>query len=316
MRSDSSPSTQSDNMTWLLWIMASVAILVCLCMIGVLVMIFQSSQLLSSREISPTNASCIALPLDPAIGSAWERPSDGMVMVYVPEGEFTMGSDGFFISGSIYINNIPKHPVYLNAYWIDQTEVTNGMYALCVSDGVCDTPRFVSSYTRDYYFVTIVDSGYPNYPVIWVSWNDASDYCQWAGARLPTEAEWEKAARGLDGRYYPWGNTAPACTLLNYWGKDDGCVGDTSPVGSYPEGASPYGALDLAGNVWEWVADWFGEYPDSLVRNPTGPSSGGLRVIRGGSWDNFDDLQHSSYRGTSVPSTREYYIGFRCVLSP
>jgi len=202
---------------------------------------------------------------------------DGMIQVYVPAGEFLMGSaDSDSLASS---DEKPQHTVYLDAFWIDKTEVTNAMYALCVTAEACQPPGDTRSYTRDNYYG---NSQYADYPVINVSWNDAQAYCQWAGRQLPTEAEWEKAARGINGRIYPWGNATPDSNLLNFNEQ----VGDTTKVGSYPNGASPYGALDMAGNVWEWVNDWYHEtyYSSSPAENPPGPSSGNYRVLRGGSW--------------------------------
>ena len=237
----------------------------------------------------------------PGIGSTLERPADGMVMVYVPGGEFSMGST----TGSS--NEQPVHKVYLDAYWMDQTEVTNGMYALCVQAGSCQPPHDSSSAMQTSYFGT---TQYVDYPVIYVSWNDARAYCAWADARLPTEAEWEKAARGTDARTYPWGNTAPNTDLLNF----DRNIGDTTKVGNYPATVSPYGALDMAGNVDEWVADWFDEtyYSSSPSSNPTGPASGEYRVYRGGSWHDPEYFARSAYRGGDPSDYFNIVIGFRC----
>jgi eukaryotic-like serine/threonine-protein kinase len=250
-----------------------------------------------STTFTPTFTLTPMLPT----GSTWMRPADGMLMVYVPAGEFSMGSPEGTGSGGEH----PQHKVSLDAFWIDRTDVTNAMYAKCVQAGNCRLPDDTSRY--DY-------PRYSNHPVVYVNWNQADAYCRWVGARLPTEAEWEKAARGTDGRTYPWGNDAPGCSLANYWGKDTGCVGDTSEVGSYPSGASPYGALDMAGDVWQWVADWYdhGYYSKSPVHNPTGPSSGDARVLKGGSWDYLVYFIRSAYRFFGNPESGDDIIGFRC----
>jgi len=185
------------------------------------------------------------------IGSTKIFEIDGMEMVFVPAGDFEMGCDPEFIEGWFcYSDQIPLHTVYLDAFWIDKYEVTNRQYALCVADRLCTGPTNYSSNTRSDYFN---NPNYSNYPVINVSWEDANNYCNWAGKRLPTEAEWEKAARGEDGRVFPWGTVNINNTLLNF----NQSIGDTTEVGDYPNGASPYGVLDMAGNVWEWVADWY-----------------------------------------------------------
>jgi formylglycine-generating enzyme required for sulfatase activity len=227
---------------------------------------------------------------------------DGATLVYVPEGEFIMGSN----FGS---DEQPTHTVYLDAFWIDQTEVTNAMYAKCMSAGACQPPLGNSSSTRSSYYG---NSEFNDYPVIYVDWNQAKTYCAWAGRRLPTEAEWEKAARGTDGNIYPWGNDAPNNNLLNY----NSAVGDTTEVGKYPGGKSPYGAYDMAGNVWEWVNDWYREnyYQSSPVSNPLGPESGQYHVVRGSSWyDNYG--VRSAFRG-QFDSMYGNILGFRCAVSP
>ena len=163
----------------------------------------------------------------------------------------------------------PVHTVTLDAFWIDKTEVTNAMYALCVKAGNCPALAQRSSEMNQIYFG---NPQFDNYPVINVSWDNANAYCKWANRQLPTEAQWEKAARGSDGRTYPWGNTAPDQNRLNF----GNFVGDTTEVGKYPTGASIYGATDLVGNVWEWVADWYdgSYYGKSPPQNPTGPATG------------------------------------------
>ena len=256
-----------------------------------------------TQALLPTETPLVGL------GSTLTRREDQMVMVYVPQGEFSMGSnDGL-------PDEQPVHTVYLDAYWIDQTEVTNGMYALCVQAGACQPPGDSSSSTHASYYG---DPQYAEYPVIYVSWNDAQIYCSWAEARLPTEAEWEKAARGESGSTYPWGNTFPDCSQANFWISSDGaCVGDTSAAGSFPAGASPYGALDMAGNVLEWVADWFGAtyYASSPLSNPTGPASGDQRVLRGGACFTDETVMRSTHRMDFNPGKQYNYVGFRCALA-
>ena len=254
-------------------------------------------------------------------------PRDGMTMIYVPKGEFVMGANS--TDKLAFESDIPKHTIWLDAYWIDRTEVSNDQYAKCVSSGICKTPLKNESYTRSIYFG---NSLYGNYPIIYVSWNDAKTYCEWAGRRLPTEAEWEKAARGTDERAYPWGNDNVAGSLLNFadkiltnfeWSEkniDDGFV-DTAPVDSYPKGASPYGVLNMAGNVAEWVADWFDReyYKHSPATNPSGPFflffplNG--RVYRGGSWDSDKISTRVSARSWYSPGTQSDDIGIRCAAS-
>jgi len=219
-------------------------------------------------------------------------------MVYVPAGEFTMGSD------EGYSDEQPVHSVYLDAFYSDKTEVTNAQYRKCVEAGACEEPGWPGCWDDS-------DFNAPDQPVVCVTWYQAQDYCEWAGARLPTEAEWEKAARGTDGRTYPWGDEwhddyANWCCEKEY--------GYAAPVGSFPAGASPYGALDMMGNVWEWVADWYWKnyYSQSPGRNPPGPDSGEKRVLHGGSWGNDPSFVRSANRYGNAPDYRNNFVGFRC----
>ncbi|MBI4671260.1 MAG: SUMF1/EgtB/PvdO family nonheme iron enzyme [Chloroflexi bacterium] len=239
----------------------------------------------------------------PRVGE--ERVIGGAPMMFVPAGEFLMGSSDADKDASD--DEKPQHRVFLDAYWMDKFEVTNAQYKKCVDAGKCQPPNPTRSYTRKSYYG---NAQYDDYPVIYVSWTDAKTFCESAGKRLPTEAEWEKAARGTDARIYPWGNTFDK-NLLN---SADGGKGDTTSVGNYPQGASPYGVMDMAGNVWEWVADWYDAsyYQNSPQSNPQGPSSGESRVLRGGSF--YSDAVHvrAADRDRFI-LTRSDVIGFRCV---
>jgi eukaryotic-like serine/threonine-protein kinase len=229
--------------------------------------------------------------------------ADGMTLVYVPAGPFEMGSvDG-------YSDERPVHTVDLPAFWIDRTEMTNARYARCVEAGVCARPRRKSSNVIDLYYGS---KRHEDWPVIFISWQDAVDYCAWVGRRLPTEAEWEKASRGTDGRTYPWGSTPPDDTLLNF----DHRLADVTATASYPAGASPYGALDLAGNVAEWVADWYAEdyYSLSPAFDPPGPETGTYRVTRGSSWKGNAIGVRSSHRYIDDPAQPTFDLGFRCAV--
>jgi len=268
--------------------------------------------LLSTQSISPTME-----VFQPAT-------RDGADLVFVPAGNFLMGSDPdepYFWGAEA-----PKHTVYLDAFWIYQTEVTNRMYHDCVDDGECSAPKENSSHTHEEYFTS---PGFVGYPVIHVTHADALAYCEWAGGRLPTEAEWEKAARGENGLLFPWGGDELGNDLANFC--DEGCPGhslqftevgfndgyrDVAPVGSYPAGASPFDALDMAGNVLEWVADWYSVeyYGLSPQENPTGPESGTRHIIRGGSWWSLRDGLRPAARASKSLDYSSDMVGFRCVM--
>jgi formylglycine-generating enzyme required for sulfatase activity len=233
----------------------------------------------------------------------------GITMHLVPAGEFTMGSDS---DGS---SDNPAHRAYLDAFYMDKYEVTNAHYADCVTADACDPPHFAKSDFRSSYYG---NPQYDNFPVIYVDWYMARTYCEaWRGARLPTEAEWEKAARGTDGRSYPWGEGIN-CEEANYDGDPDFaayCVGESSEVGRYESGKSPYGLYDMAGNVFEWVSSLPNAYPYDATDGREDPTRGGSRVIRGGSWnEDSNDLQ-VFYRSWIGPDQSESEIGFRCASS-
>jgi serine/threonine protein kinase len=284
--------------------------------------------LIAFRSLSPVSSAVTSVPITqtPAfgVGSAWTSSlqTGSVTMLYVPAGNFKMGSN----DGSD--DEKPIHTVYLNAYWMDRAEVTNAMYRICVNAGVCLPPSNIGSYARSNYYDA---PEFDDYPVIHVDWNQSKTYCEWRGdgTRLPTEAEWEKAARGMDGRVYPWGSEWDINSMrrLNFSDRndpselsdivaDDG-YGDTAPVGSYLDGASPYGLYDMAGNVWEWVADWYSEtyYQTSPFENPLGPDTGQDRVLRGGSWDVSGDNIRITDREGYDPYDSYDHIGFRCARS-
>ncbi len=217
-------------------------------------------------------------------------------MVYVPSGEFIMGIDGEESKLG------PAQSVYVNAFYIDKYEVTNARYKEFV-DAVGYTPL------PDNWVDGTYPEGKADHPVAYVNWYDAEAYCEWAGKRLPTEAEWEKTARGTDGRAFPWGEDWNEGTMSNSAG---GTHNDTVPVGSYPEGTSPYGALDMSGNVWEWVQDWFALYTVPYSVSETGDK----KVVRGGSWQTRHETDvRCGFRSYTDPNTKIAGIGFRCALS-
>ncbi len=273
-------------------------------------------------SIAPTSTNSPTSTPEPTVEtySTRLRKIDGMEQVFVPAGSFTMGSD------YEEEREKPQHTVWLDDYWIDTYEVTNAQYAMCVSAGACNAPDYRNSLTQDKYYD---NTSFDNYPVLFVSWYDASDYCGWVGGKLPSEAEWEKAARGdQDARMFPWGNNFASnyanlcdrnCTMSwknsNY---DDGYI-DTAPVTSFPDGVSQYGAMNMAGNICEWVADWYKAdyfYNKQDWSEPIGPTSGSTRVIKGGSWYDDTDILRVSARYGFDPNKSFYDVGFRCVSQP
>jgi formylglycine-generating enzyme required for sulfatase activity len=268
----------------------------------------------------------------PSIGSSRVIETDGMVQVYVPAGEFTMGADDAdakkLISGGRAYPEVPVHQVTLEGYWIDKFEVTVGQYEQCVNAGVCKAPhQFSSGYDKDaaYRPKYYGNPEFAKYPVIWVSWFYATDYCGWAGRRLPTEAEWEKAARGTDARKYTWGNDPLSSTVANMCdinclfpqanGKYNDGWANTAPVGSFPAGASPYGAMDMAGNVWEWTSSLIKDYPYSATDGREDQSLRGERAWRGASWTNGYWWMRVTLRYRSVDWYWNWNLGFRCAAS-
>ncbi|CAN2048322.1 formylglycine-generating enzyme [Candidatus Magnetomoraceae bacterium gMMP-1] len=259
-------------------------------------------------------------------------------MVKVPEGWFIMGSD----NGSN--DEKYRHEVYLDDFYIEKYEVSAAQYAAFLNnvadsekakkyaDVSCDRCTVMYGDASEPYFKTVRGKrvevrrtvkkyfprkGYENRPANYISWHGANAYCRWIGRRLPTEAEWEKAARGTDGRKYPWGNNDSSknhnLAVYDYNGHDDKWT-DMKDVDSLSAGRSPYGAHHMAGNVWEWVADWYDEtyYQKGVIENPRGPSSGSSRVLRGGSWDYGMRSVRLAFRNNYSPEDRSDSLGFRC----
>ena len=223
---------------------------------------------------------------------------DGMEQVYVPEGDFWMGK------GEVRKNaDSPMHSIHLDAFWMDKYEVSNAMYLKCMQAGAC-TDMVSDNITYQNWI-------YRDHPVTYVAWEQAGFYCQWAGRRLPTEAEWEKAARGTDGRQYPWGDDWPNPRLANF---EESLINEAVSIYRYPLGASPYGALNMAGNVREWVADWYGEdyYLVMPYANPTGPETGFERSLRGGSYSEDKSEITVINRMRHEPQSAGLSRGFRC----
>ena len=222
---------------------------------------------------------------------------DGSNLIYIPAGDFTMG-DGFYAL---------SHNVTLDGYWIQETKVTNRMYDQCVKVGQCTSPAQVLGGP------VFNNPIYGSHPVVGVNWDQAQAYCGWIQGSLPTEAQWEKAARGTQGNTYPWGEAAGSCNLLNF----SNCYESTTNVDSFPSNTSQYGLLDMAGNAFEWAYDWYGEayYNESPSANPTGPATGQYRVVRGSSFETDKSQIASAIRRFNEPGDSQRDTGFRCAVA-
>ena len=253
--------------------------------------------------------------------TANQRPEDiASEEVLVPAGQFLMGCSSDLYPEGCDTDTLPIHAVYLDAFYIDRTEVTNAQYNVCVAAGGCRERLHCESETRSAYCENPI---YADFPVIGVDWWRALEFCTWAGRRLPTEAEWEKAARGTDMRKYPWGEDDATCERLNFmdgvWGDYHYCIGDTVAVGSYPASVSPYGALDMSGNVSEWVNDFYEKhyYYESPYFNPQGPETTVKRehLVRGGSWRENARSVTTVVRLDEGEIYNTLRIGIRCARS-
>jgi formylglycine-generating enzyme required for sulfatase activity len=258
------------------------------------------------KTIIKTLVIMVLLLLQAAIVSAAYIPLD---MVYVSSGYSMMGAEyGDLLASN---NAKPYHLIYLDPFYIDIHEVTNGDYATCVAAGACKEPESYASKTREDYYT---NPTFVSFPVVNVTWQDAADYCEFVDKRLPTEAEWERAARGIrDNRRYPWGNSSPRSDNMNI----SLIPGDTERGDIYPKGYSPYGVADMAGNVSEWVSDWYQEnwYENKEKLNPQGPVSGLDKVVRGSSFETDLTKLHLAERMGMEPASYSYSVGFRCAQS-
>jgi formylglycine-generating enzyme required for sulfatase activity len=247
---------------------------------------------------------------EPSEGEVRVSPVDGMEMIYIPKGPFWMGARDD--DEKAQLQEKPLHEVFIEGFWMDRTMVTNGMYLRCIESGKCTPPAY--SNDPDTYFGK---KEYLNYPVVYINWDQAKVYCHTVNRRLPTEAEWEKAARGIDGRLYPWGNNPPDGELANF----NNAYIDVQPTGRYLKGASPYGVLDMAGNAREWINDWYSEYyygesaSIEVPVNPTGPVEGKEKVLRGGAFNDAEIYLRTTSRLKHVPNSPGNNRGFRCAFS-
>lgn len=252
-----------------------------------------------SQPVEPTAETPVLQPINLA-GPPAGTPMvwlDGSILVHVPGGEFTMGDGG---------DDNPIHTVGLSSFWIYRTKVTNRMYSICIAAGKCTPPQEKEALNE------LSDPAKRDFPVVNVDWQQAEAYCRFAEGHLPTEAQWEKTARGPEGNIYPWGDAAPTCDLLNF--KD--CLGDKSDVFDYPIGKSYYDALDLSGNTFEWVADWYtpGYYNESPGVDPLGPELGEVRSVRSSGFNSEASIVSSARRFYLKPEEHRLDLGFRCVV--
>jgi formylglycine-generating enzyme len=241
------------------------------------------------------------------------KGKDGAPMVLIPEGSFPMGVPHGDRDGGR--DEYPRHDVFVNGFYIDKFELTNSRYLEFVKATNHRVPQNPKNATRNLWEGETITESLADRPVVNVDWADAQAYCQWAGKRLPTEAEWEKAAKGTADRRFPWGNVEPTNKHLNF---NQQWIGEKTlmPVGSYELGKSPFGVYDMAGNVWEWVNDWYDAkyYEKSPAKNPTGPESGTKRVLRGSGWQNETPTVRIFTRVDSDPTIRNESTGFRCAM--
>ena len=304
----------------------------------------KNKDLIASTQPAPTETATPEPPspqptiaqTQPAHPSNRVSDRDQMEMIYIPAGEFTIGWEGIDATVNVLPGPYPDflvHKIYLDNYWIDKYEVTNRQYQMCVAESACRpcNQNNIPPQGKDYF----TEAAYANYPVINVSWYMARDYCEWAGRRLPTEAEWEKAARGTDGRKYPWGNNKYTQEYANICDVNcpparKGDIANTNfndefagpaPGGSFPAGISPYGVMDMAGNVWEWTSTAANPYPYDANdgRESQYDIADGAkwpeRILRGGPWNDGVWYQRSSFRYRAVAIYWNFNMGIRCAVS-
>lgn len=288
------PRKRKSNAWWIILIVVVAAVFY----VGIQVLVV----FLFSKVVGPGGLNA-GLPFNQSgAGSTMYSPYDGMLMVYVPDGYYYMGSpDG--IGGE---DEHPMTEVYQGGYWIDQTEITNGMYRKCVEAKVCTPPVKQWSKTRSYYYSS---PEYAEYPVVYVTMFQAQEYCKWVRRTLPSEVHWEVAARGYDDYTYPWGYDEPDCAYANF----EGCAGDTEQVRSHPDNQGYYGTYDMGGNVQEWTISGYWTYPTSSDLFFANIPEDEYRVLRGGGFRDEGYWLRSMARSTALPGESSDAWGFRCI---